>query len=199
MVAIRLHTPVSEGEVRRLKINDHLFLSGQVITARDMAHQRALEYLRVGKPLPFSFKDIAMFHCGPIVEKEGSRWSVVAAGPTTSSRMDSMEPAFIRNFSPRIIIGKGGMGPKTAQALKEVGGVYCVFTGGAAVLAAKAVKAVKDVAWLDLGMAEALWMLEVEEFGPLVVAIDSEGNNLHAGLAALVESRRPEIYKALRL
>ena len=199
MAAIRLRTPVSEADARRLKMNDHLFLSGLLITARDMAHQRALQYLREEKPLPFSFKNAALFHCGPIVDKKGSKWSVVAAGPTTSIRMEPMEPAFIRNFGTRIIIGKGGMGPKTAQALKEVGGVYCVFTGGAAVLAAKAVKAVKDVAWLDLGMAEALWMLEVEEFGPLVVAIDSEGNNLHAGLAALVESRRPEIYKALRL
>jgi fumarate hydratase subunit beta len=199
MAAIRLRTPISEANARKLKISDHLFLSGLLITTRDMAHQRALQYLREGKPLPFSFENTALFHCGPIVEKKGPKWSVVAAGPTTSSRMESMEPAFIRNFRPRIIIGKGGMGPETAQALREIGGAYCVFTGGAAVLAANAVKAVKDVAWLDLGMAEALWVLEVKEFGPLVVTIDSEGNNLHARLAALVESRRPKIYKALKL
>ncbi|HJX22935.1 MAG TPA: FumA C-terminus/TtdB family hydratase beta subunit [Candidatus Bathyarchaeia archaeon] len=199
MAAIRLRTPVSEADARRLSMNDHLFLSGVLITARDMAHQRALQYLREGKPLPFSFENIALFHCGPIVEKKGSEWRVVAAGPTTSSRMELVEPAFIRNFQPRIIIGKGGMGPETAQALREIGGAYCVFTGGAAVLAAKAVKAVRDVAWLDLGMAEALWMLEVKDFGPLVVAIDSEGNNLHARLAALVESRKSKVYKALRL
>jgi len=199
MNAIRLRTPVNEQEVRGLRVNDRLFLSGILITARDMAHQRALLYLKQGKPLPFSFENLALFHCGPIVKKKGSEWSVVAAGPTTSSRMESVEPAFIRTFGPRIIIGKGGMGPETAKALSEIGGAYCVFTGGAAVLAAEAVKAVKDVAWLDLGMAEALWMLEVEDFGPLIVSIDSEGNNLHASLAALVESRRSEVYKALRL
>ena len=198
MVKISIGTPVKEEDIRGLKINDNVYLTGTMITARDMAHKRALQYLSDGMALPVSFEDLVVYHCGPVVEKN-DEWRVLAAGPTTSMRMESMESDFIRGFKPRMIVGKGGMGEKTAEALKELPGVYCVFTGGAAVLAAIAVKKVKDVAWLDLGSAEALWVLEVKEFGPLTVSIDSHGNNLHEELAGQVNGRRAEVYKALGL
>jgi fumarate hydratase subunit beta len=198
MAKINISTPIKEEEIRRLMIDDQVYLTGTMITARDMAHQRALRYLSEGKTLPISFEDLAVYHCGPVVEKN-DEWRVLAAGPTTSMRMESMEAKFIHAFKPRIIVGKGGMGAKTAKALKDLPGVYCVFTGGAAVLAAAAVKKVKDVVWLDLGAAEALWVLEVGEFGPLTVSIDSHGNNLHEKLAKEVEDRRADVYKALGL
>jgi len=176
-----------------------LYVSGTIITARDQAHKRALEFAEKGLPLPVSLEGLAVFHCGPVMRKEDRRWVVVAAGPTTSMRMEAVEPEFIRRFKPRVIIGKGGMGEKTAQSMAEHGAVYGAFTGGAAVLAANAVKRVKDVAWLDLGMPEAMWVFEVEDFGPLVVAIDSHGHSLFRDVAAKSEQNRKRAYRKLGL
>jgi len=199
MVVWHLQTPVSETEIRKLNVNDVVYLSGTLITARDQAHKRALAWRREEKALPVSFEGLAVFHCGPVMQQKGTSWMAVAAGPTTSTRMDAFEDEFIREFKPRLIVGKGGMGKRTTEALAKYGGVYCAFTGGAAVLAAKAVKHVKGVEWLDLGMPEAMWILEVEAFGPLVVAIDSHGNNLFADVAAKVEDKKQEIYRKLGL
>jgi fumarate hydratase subunit beta len=142
---------------------------------------------------------LALFHCGPIVRKEGNGWKVVAAGPTTSSRMDRFEKEIIKNFRVRVVVGKGGMGTKTADAMKRYGAVYGAFTGGAAVLAAKAVKRVKSLEWSDLGMPEAMWILEVENFGPLTVAIDAHGNNLFQNIQTKVNEKKQKIYKKLGL
>jgi len=199
MAVYRLRTPVSEAEIRQLKVNDTLCISGTVITARDQAHKRALECAEQNAPLPVNLEGLAVFHCGPVMRKEGDKWVVVAAGPTTSSRMDGIEPEFIRRFGPRVIIGKGGMGEKTTEAMAKYGAVYCAFTGGAAVLAANAVKSVRDVVWLDLGMPEAMWVLEVEDFGPLVVAIDSVGSSLFRDVAEKVEQNRQRVYHKLGL
>lgn len=199
MTVRRLKTPISEADVRRLKANDMLYVSGTMVTARDQAHRRALEFAEKGLPLPVSLEGLAVFHCGPVMRKEDNRWVVVAAGPTTSMRMEAVEPEFIRRFKPRVIIGKGGMGEKTAQAMTEHGAVYGAFTGGAAVLAANAVKRVKDVAWLDLGIPEAMWVFEVEDFGPLVVAIDSHGHSLFRDVAAKSEQNRKRAYRRLGL
>jgi fumarate hydratase subunit beta len=138
---------------------------------------------------------LAVFHCGPIAKKEDNKWTVVAAGPTTSSRMEPFEADFIKNFKVRVVVGKGGMGQKTVDAMKNYGTVYGAFTGGAAVLAAKAIKNVKAVEWLDLGMPEALWILEVENFGPITVAIDSHGTNLFQIVQTRVDSNAKRIYK----
>ena len=140
---------------------------------------------------------MAVFHCGPIVKRENGKWKVVAAGPTTSTCMEPLEGDFITALGVRLIIGKGGMGPKTAEALKNFGAVYAAFTGGAAVFAAKMIRNVKGVEWLDLAMPEALWILEVEDFGPLTVAIDSHGNNLYADIMRKTEGNREKIYQRI--
>jgi fumarate hydratase subunit beta len=199
MAVFKLKTPISEEEIRKLKVNDVLYVTGTIVTARDAAHKRALEYFREGKALPVNLEGLAVFHCGPIVKKEDEKWIVVAAGPTTSTRMDQFEDEFIKNFKVRVIIGKGGMGKRTTEAMKQYGAVYGAFTGGAAVLAAKAVKQVKALEWADLGMPEALWILEVEEFGPLTVAIDSHGNNLFEEVKNKVEENRTRIYRRLEI
>ena len=143
---------------------------------------------------------LAVYHCGPIMRRENSDgWTAVAAGPTTSTRMEIYEKKFLRNFKPSVIIGKGGMGTKTAAAMAKYGAVYGAFTGGAAVLAVKAVKNVAAVIWLDLGMPEAMWVLEVENFGPLVVGIDSSGNNLFMDISKGIEMNRNRIYHTLGL
>lgn len=199
MAVYHYKTPISEEEIRRLRVNDVLYITGTIVTARDQAHRRALEYYNQGKPLPINLEGSAVFHCGPVVSKEGEKWTAVAAGPTTSTRMDIFEDEFIKNFKVRVIIGKGGMGKRTTDAMAKYGAVYGAFTGGAAILAAKAIKNVKGVEWLDLGTPEALWIFEVENFGPLTVAIDSHGNNLYMDVAKSVEESRKRIYEKLGL
>ena len=197
MAVYKFRTPISEEDVRKVKVNDVLYVTGTVITARDQAHRRALEFFKEGKAMPLNLEGLAVFHCGPVVSKQGDKWTAVAAGPTTSTRMDLFEDEFIRNFKVRVVIGKGGMGKRTTDAMQKYGAVYGAFTGGAAILAAKAIKNVKGVEWLDLGTPEALWIFEVEEFGPLAVAIDSHGNNIFMDVAKNVEANRQRIYQKL--
>lgn len=199
MAVYHLKTPISEEEIRKLKVNDVIYITGTIVTARDQAHRRALEYFKEGKKLPINLEGLAVFHCGPVVAKEGDKWIAVAAGPTTSTRMDIFEDEFIKNFKVRVVIGKGGMGKKTTDAMAKYGAVYGAFTGGAAILAAKAIKSVRGVEWLDLGTPEALWIFEVEDFGPLAVAIDSHGNNLFMDVQKKVEENRQRIYQKLGL
>ena len=199
MAVYKLMTPISEEEIRKLRVNDVLYVSGTMFTARDQAHKRAIEYFKQAKPLPINPEGLAVFHCGPIVKKKEDRWTIVAAGPTTSTRMEIFEDEFIKNFKVRVIIGKGGMGKRTTEAMAKYGAVYGAFTGGAAILAAKAIKSVRSVEWLDLGMPEAMWILDVEEFGPLAIAIDSHGNNLFEDVKRKVEENKQEIYQKLGL
>jgi fumarate hydratase subunit beta len=198
MAIYKYKTPISEEEVRKLKVNDVLYVTGTIVTARDQAHKRALEYYKQGKELPVNLEGLAVFHCGPIVKKEGDKWVAVAAGPTTSTRMDQFEDEFIKAFKVRVVIGKGGMGKRTTDAMHKYGAVYGAFTGGAGVLAAKAIRNVKTVEWLqDLGMPEAFWIFEVEDFGPLSIAIDSYGNNLFEDVKKKAEEQRTRIYERL--
>lgn len=197
MTVFKLQTPISEEQIRKLKVNDVLYVTGTVVTARDQAHRRAIEYFKDGKALPLNLEGLAVFHCGPVVAKQGDKWIAVAAGPTTSTRMDIFEDEFIKDFKVRLVIGKGGMGKKTTDAMAKHGAVYGAFTGGAAVLAAKAIKNVKSVEWYDLGMPEAMWVFDVDEFGPLTIAIDSHGNNLFTDIQKTVEEKRQKIYEKL--
>lgn len=176
----KLKTPLKEEDVRGLKVGETVYMDGVVFTGRDEVHIHALEYLDKGKKVPVDFKGAALFHCGPIMRKTGEKWVAVAAGPTTSSRMNSLEPQFIEKFRPGAIIGKGGMSQPTVDAMKRYGCVYLAITGGAAVLAAQGIKSVSGVEWFELGMPEAIWILNTENFGPLTVAIDAHGNSLYA-------------------
>lgn len=195
MAEYELKTPIPEEEIRKLKAGDIIYITGIVYLSRDEAHLRALEYAEEGKELPLDFKGLALFHCGPIVQKdEKGEWHVVAAGPTTSSRMEIFQDKYIEKFRVSVVIGKGGMFERTTAAMKKYGAVYGAFTGGAAVLAANAVKKVKGVEWLDLGTPEALWIFEVERFGPLTVAIDSHGNNLFKQVSEEVQKNKSKVY-----
>ena len=197
LATYRLRTPISEEEIRKIKVSDVIYITGTVITARDSAHKRAIELLKRGKNIPINLYGLVIFHCGPIVKKENGKWTVIAAGPTTSTRMDMFEEEFIKNFGVRVVIGKGGMGTRTMEAMKKYGAVYGAFTGGAAVLAAKAIKEVERVEWLDLGIPEALWVFKVENFGPLIVAIDSYGNNLFEDVKRNAKEKLSKIYEKL--
>lgn len=189
-----LVTPIEESVARSLRAGDVFYLRGLLVTARDEAHKKMLER---GSPIPL--EGLAIFHCGPVVRRKGEGWEVVAAGPTTSARMELFEADFLRRFRPRVIVGKGGMGEKTLQALSEVGAVYAHFTGGAGVLAAQAIKRVQEVHWLEeLGIPEAVWVFEVENFGPLVVAMDSHGRSLYKELSAAVQKNMEAIRARIR-
>ena len=189
-----LKTPVPEAEIRKLRMGDQVYITGTVITARDEAHLKALELHEKGEEPPVEFEGVGIFHCGPIMRKENGEWTVVAAGPTTSARMEIFQDDFIETFRPAIIIGKGGMGDRTSKACQEHGCIYGAFTGGAALLAARGIKKVRDVFWLDeLGMPECLWVYDVEDFGPMIVTIDTHGNNMTKNVKEQVTARMDKI------
>lgn len=199
MAEYHLTTPVSEEEVRKFRIGDILYISGRLISARDAGHRRALEHINSGRPLPVDLSGMALYHVGPVVRKIGETWEIISAGPTTSARLEMYEAEFIEKTGVRIIIGKGGMGDKTAEACKRFGAVYTIFTGGAGALAAKAIEGVEKVEWLDLGVPEALWVLKVKEFGPLTVIIDSTGRNFYSDAREEVRKNLKKAYSIIGL
>jgi fumarate hydratase subunit beta len=175
---IKLKVPISEEQIRKLKVGDEVLLSGIIVTARDQAHKLMVEE----KPdfIRKDLKESVIYHCGPVVKKEADgSWSFVSAGPTTSIREEPYQADVICEYNVRGVIGKGGMGAKTADGLKKCGAVYFHAVGGAGTLIANAVKKVKTVYKLEeFGTPEAFWVIEVEDF-PLVVTMDSHGNSLH--------------------
>jgi fumarate hydratase subunit beta len=173
-----VNLPLSSEILKKLLVNDILYVTGKIFTARDSAHMK----MRGMQPkeLPFDPSGMGLYHCGPLMKQENGRWIAVSAGPTTSSRMEEFEDILLNRFRFHLIIGKGGMGERTKKALKKTGSVYTVFPGGAGVLAAEKISDVSQVYWLEeLGMPEAIWILEVKEFGPLVVAMDTTGQSLY--------------------
>jgi len=194
-----IKTPISEEVARSLKLGETIYMDGVVFTGRDEVHIHALEYLEKGKKVPVDFRGSALFHCGPIMKKVNEKWVAIAAGPTTSSRMNSLEPQFIEKFKPGAIIGKGGMSQPTVDAMKKHGCVYLAFTGGAAVLAAKGIESVSGVEWFELGMPEAIWILNAKGFGPLTVAIDAHGNSLYADLGVKIKENEKKARTKLGL
>ncbi len=194
-----LKTPLSDEDVSRLRVGDIVYVTGIMVTARDEAHKKILEVIESGEKLPIDLKGLVLYHCGPVVrKKEDGSWEVVAAGPTTSMRMESVEAEFIEKTGVKMIVGKGGMGQRTAEAMKKHKAVYAVFTGGAGALAADRIKRVVDVYWLDeLGIPEAVWVFEVEEFGPLVVTIDTTGKNYYEEKMKEVKMKAEKIKEEL--
>ncbi|MDE3181144.1 MAG: fumarate hydratase [Acidobacteriota bacterium] len=180
---IRLHPPLSEEDVRALKLGDVVLISGPLVTGRDALHH----YLLHHDP-PTSLHGGILYHCGPVMLKEGKtpdeRWRVMAAGPTTSIREEPYEADVIRKFGVRAIMGKGGMGKKTLAALKEYGAVYLHAIGGAAQYYARCLPSVAGVDLLEeLGVPEAMWRFEAQDF-PAIVTMDAHGNSLHEAIAA---------------
>ncbi len=182
-MAIKINLPVSESDIRKLKVGDLVLLSGVMSTGRDAAHK----YIMENHPdfIRKYVKDSLLYHCGPVVKQdETGKWHFVAAGPTTSIREEPYEAHVIEEYQLRGVIGKGGMKDKTLAALKKFGAVYFHATGGAAASQGKAVVDVLDVFLLEeLGVPEAFWIIEVKDF-PVVVTMDSHGNSLHDKIKA---------------
>lgn len=178
MKTFKLRPPLAEGDVNRLRAGDLVSVTGKIVTARDKAYARALEFLRARKRLPLDLRGAIVYHCGPLAKRTRGGWHIISAGPTTSARLDWAQTNFVRRAGIRALVGKGGVGEEVAAQLARLGCVYLAFTGGAGVLAARAVAKVEKLFWEDLGPAEALWVLRVNNFGPLVVAVDTKGNDL---------------------
>jgi fumarate hydratase, class I len=170
---VRLDAPLTEDQVRGLKVGDVVLVSGRMFTGRDAVHS----YLMKHEP-PVDLRGSVLYHCGPVVVKTGEKWQVTAAGPTTSIREEPYQGEIIRRYGVRAVIGKGGMGAKTLAALKEHGAVYLNAIGGAAQFYARTVTGVDDVSLLEFGTPEAMWHLQVQDF-PAIVTMDTHGNSLH--------------------
>ena len=188
---ISLTFPFTEEKIRALKVGDEVLISGTVFTGRDAVHK----YLHEGGKLPdgVNLRNGIIYHCGPVMLKqEDGSWKCTAAGPTTSIREEPYQGQIIHDFGVRGVIGKGGMGDRTAEACKENGCVYLHAVGGAAQVLAECVKKVRNVYLMEkFGAPEAIWELEIENF-PAVVTIDAHGHSLHKEIfaksqAALVE------------
>ncbi|WP_297880719.1 L(+)-tartrate dehydratase subunit beta [uncultured Campylobacter sp.] len=171
-----LTTPIKAEDLADIKIGDVIYLSGHIVTCRDVPHRRVVEEDR---ELPLDIRGGAILHAGPIIRKAGDKsFEMVSVGPTTSMRMEKFEREFIAKTGVRLIVGKGGMGEGTMSGCKEFGAIHCVFPAGCAVVAATQVEEIESADWTELGMPETLWKCRVKEFGPLIVSIDAHGNNL---------------------
>lgn len=170
-----LTTPIQDEDIKSLKVGDIVYLSGTLVTCRDEGHRRVVQEGIMPK-LPLD--RIAIFHAGPIVKDVEGGWDMISIGPTTSMRMERYEKEFLAKTGVKLVIGKGGMGPKTSEGCKESTAVHAVFPGGCGVIAAEQVVKIEGKEWPEFGMPEAFWIMSVKEFGPLIISIDTEGNNL---------------------
>jgi L(+)-tartrate dehydratase beta subunit len=190
-----LTTPVKDEDLIDIKSGDIVYLTGHIVTCRDVAHRRLIEHKM---ELPVDLKGGAIIHAGPIIRPIGNdKFEMVSIGPTTSMRMEHFEKEFVEQTGVKLIVGKGGMGPNTEEACKKYKALFLVFPAGCAVIAATQVEEIEQVEWRDLGMPEALWVCRVKEFGPLIVSIDTYGNNLLKENKKIFNERKEEVYKEI--
>src|SRR3984957_7162134 len=171
---IVLKAPLTEAMVRSLKVGDVVLVDGEMYTGRDAVHAYLMK-----NPPPVDMNGSVLYHCGPVMLKQGDKWSVKAAGPTTSIREEPYQAHVIKKYGVRAVIGKGGMGAKTSAALQEFGAVYLNGIGGAAQYYARTVEKVLGVELMDFGIPEAMWHFRVKNFAA-IVTMDAHGNSLHA-------------------
>lgn len=167
-------TPLTAEKVESLEAGDYVYITGTVYTARDAAHKRMYEMMLEGKSIPFDLKDNIIYYLGPTPEREGQ--VIGSAGPTTSSRMDKYTPLLLDNGLMGMI-GKGKRSREVIESMVKNKAVYFAAVGGAGALLSKRIKASEVIAFDDLG-TEAIRKLYVEDF-PVIVVIDSKGNNLY--------------------
>ena len=190
-----LITPVSTEDLKDIKVGDIVYLDGSMTTCRDVAHRRLVEE---GRELPVDVRNNAIFHAGPIILLlENDKFEMVSVGPTTSMRMEKFEYEFVKQTGVKVIIGKGGMKENTERACKEFSAIHCVFPAGNAVVAATEVEEIVRAEWRDLGMPETLWNCRVKEFGPLIVSIDTEGNNMFEKNKVTFNKRKDAVYEKI--
>lgn len=190
-MAKAIQLPINDAEIRTLNMGDQVLISGVMVTGRDAVHKWLHDNFISGKKTPTAedsavleklrriTQDGFLYHCGPVVGKnpDGS-WKFISSGPTTSIREEPYQASVIELLGLRGVIGKGGMGARTLEACRKFGAVYLHAVGGAAPYIAETVQRVLDVYKLDLGVPEALWVIEVKDF-PAMVTMDAHGDNWH--------------------
>jgi fumarate hydratase class I len=185
---IPLQAPISDVQIRSLTVGDVVLISGRMVTGRDAVHAHLMKH-----DPPVDLTGSVLYHCGPVVVKDGDGWRVTAAGPTTSIREEPYQAEILKRYGVRAVVGKGGMGAKTLAGLKESGAVYLNAIGGAAQFYARCVERVAGVSLLEFGTPEAMWHLDVHDF-PAIVTMDAHGNSLHKE----VEEQSGTILETLR-
>lgn len=196
--AVHLSLPLSEDGARRLQLGQMVTVTGRVFTGRSRFHIRAIED-DIVPPIDYAEAN-AFFHVGPVVRREGETWQVVSAEPTSSIRFERYGADVVRRLQLRALIGKTTMGPRTAEALQDVGGVYLSKIGICGNILSQQITRVCEVHFLEeLGTTEATWVLEVERFGPFFVAIDAEGRNYFQDLHQYVDTNLSGVYARLGL
>ena len=170
----KLVAPLAADDVRSLKVGDVVLVSGEMYTGRDAVHSYLMKH-----DSPVDLSGSVLYHCGPVVMKENGGYRITAAGPTTSIREEPYQADIIKRYGVRAVIGKGGMGKRTLEGMKESGAVYLNAIGGAAQYYARCIEQVLDVNLLEFGIPEAMWHLRVRDF-PAIVTMDAHGNSLHA-------------------
>ena len=178
MANYELTVPLTDQDVEQLQVGDTVYLTGAVFTSRDMGHLEVKKTLQAGGQLPVDFAGSVVFHAGPVLRKNGEGWDMVVVGPTTSFRMEPYAE-MVGQLGVKAIIGKGGMREGSVKAYQKYKQVYLQAAPGCAVKLAAAVKSVDGGYWLEKGMPEALWILNVEKFGPFAVTMDSHGRSVY--------------------
>jgi L(+)-tartrate dehydratase beta subunit len=195
-----LTTPVSDEDLEGIKIGDIIYMTGRLVTCRDVAHRRVV---KEHMTLPVDIRGAGILHAGPIIRPlppsaEGrDQFEMVNVGPTTSMRMEMFEKEFVEKTGVKLVVGKGGMGPNTEYACKNYKALQLVFPAGNAVWAATRVEEIEDAQWRDLGMPETLWVCRVKEFGPLIVAIDTTGANYFEKQKVIYNQRKEEVFREI--
>ena len=177
--------PLCDEDIINLKIGDVIYLSGILFTGRDEVHHRIVKEVLFP---PVDLNGMAIYHAGPIVREAQARYEIVSIGPTSSIRLEKWAANFIKKTGVKIMIGKGGMGDSTTDACLKHKAIHCIYPGGCAVLGASQIEKIENVFWPELGMAECIWVMKTSCFGPLIVSIDTHGNNLFKENAAYYAS-----------
>lgn len=193
MAEYRFTPPLTEEQVRRLRVGDAVTLDGPVFGVRDATLIRIFDG---GEAPPVDLTGGVCLHTAPNVKKVGARYEPLSVGTTTSMRMDRFTGGLLDRYGVRAIIGKGGLSPESGTHFQRRGGVYLAITGGAAALETTQIEAIEAVWWEDL-MPECLWKFRVRGLGPLTVAMDSHGGNLYADVQAEARRRLGEILSKL--
>lgn len=196
MKTVHINTPFTEENVRELALGDIVYFSGKFFTCRTLFHKRALEHNYL--PLIDFNKINVMMHAGPVMRRTVAGWELVAIAPTTSIRFEKYTPEIIKRLGLRAIIGKATMREDTIRAMKELGCVHLTVVGVPSGLLTTKVKRVVEVHDVDeIGVTEATWVFDVGDFGPFLVGIDTEGNNIFDDVYKKTKSRLQSAYNSM--
>ncbi len=193
MAHYNLTTPLSEDDVRQLKVRDTVTVNGHIFGIRDATQIRMFDHQQAP---PVDLRGAICIHTAPSLRKVGDKWEKISIGTTTSTRMERFTPPLIENYGVRAVVGKAGLLEGSLDAMKTFGACYLAIVGGAAALETTQIEEVEAVYWEDLH-PEAIYKFRVKDFGPLIVAMDSHGNHLYFDVKKQITQKLPELYKRL--